>query len=115
MPVTFKVSEHHADPFPCGTAKNAKAVTNAWSYEQWMEKGAMLQTSVTRDVFSTLIGYKNGFVHTIVDAYGKHRHLTLRYILNFMTWLNILFIPLPLVSPGSPDDVWIAILSQLSF
>ncbi|EIW55111.1 uncharacterized protein TRAVEDRAFT_51237 [Trametes versicolor FP-101664 SS1] len=39
-----------------------------------------------------LIAQRNGFVHSILEAYGAHHHLVIR-----------------------PDDVWIAILTQLSF
>jgi len=40
---------------------------------------------------STLRGTDNGFIHAVVLAYSNHHHLIIR-----------------------PDDVWVAVLSQLS-
>ncbi|KAI0655733.1 hypothetical protein C8Q70DRAFT_923083 [Cubamyces menziesii] len=50
----------------------------------------VLKHSITEG--SKLHPQKNGFVHTVLEAYGRHNHLRIR-----------------------PDDVWIAILTQLSF
>ncbi|TFK85795.1 hypothetical protein K466DRAFT_551519 [Polyporus arcularius HHB13444] len=52
----------------------------------------MLQTSITRDNITNLVPRSNGFVHAVLEAYGSHHHLRIR-----------------------PDDVWLAILTQLSF
>ncbi|KAI0642717.1 hypothetical protein C8Q79DRAFT_916812 [Trametes meyenii] len=51
-----------------------------------------LQSSVSEAERPTLIGKSNGFVRAVLEAYGSHCHLRIR-----------------------PDDVWIAVLSQLSF
>ncbi|RDX50792.1 hypothetical protein OH76DRAFT_1455116 [Lentinus brumalis] len=52
----------------------------------------MLQTSITRDNIANLVPRSNGFVHAALEAYGGHHHLRIR-----------------------PDDVWLAILTQLGF
>ncbi|KAI0334311.1 hypothetical protein GY45DRAFT_1343615 [Cubamyces sp. BRFM 1775] len=56
----------------------------------WCPHGEVLRHSITQE--SSLYPQKNGFVHTVLEAYGRHNHLRIR-----------------------PDDVWIAILTQLSF
>ena len=80
MPVTFKVANHDAQLFRCEGMEDVESLTKASCYKEWKESGEMLQTSATKDVLPTLIPYQNGFVHTIVGAYGQHRHLTLRYV-----------------------------------
>ena len=80
MPITFKVANHDAKSFPCKGIANVEDLTKVSCYEEWKESGEMLQTSATEDVLTTLIPYENGLVHTIVEAYGQHRHLTLRYV-----------------------------------
>ena len=80
MPVTFKVANHDAKSFPCRGLANVETLTQASCYKEWKESGEMLQTSATEDVLPTLMSHKNGFVHTILEAYGQHRHLTLRYV-----------------------------------
>ncbi|KAI0780155.1 hypothetical protein C8Q74DRAFT_1316519 [Fomes fomentarius] len=112
MPVTFKVASHEADPvFPPSRLAARKNVSFAIAQsasqtekvevdqffrsacsKQWETSRGILQTSVTHEALPTLIPQRNGFVHTVVQAYGNHNHLKIR-----------------------PDDVWIAILTQLSF
>ena len=90
MPITFKVANHDAQPFPCDGMANVEELTKASCYNEWKESGEMLQTSATQDVLPTLISHSNGFVHTVVEAYGRHRHLTLRYVSRHSacpTWL----------------------------
>ena len=80
MPVTFKVANHDANSFPCKGMENVEEFTKASCYKEWKESGEILQTSATPDVLPTLIPHENGLVYTIVEAYGQHRHLTLRYV-----------------------------------
>ena len=87
MPVTFKVANHDANSFPCKGMENVEELTKASCYKEWKESGEMLQTSAAEDVLRTLIPYENGLVHTIVEAYGQHRHLTLRYVSQACTCL----------------------------
>ncbi|KAI0738926.1 hypothetical protein C8Q80DRAFT_1275137 [Daedaleopsis nitida] len=53
---------------------------------------AVHQTSVTDEELHTIVPVSNGFVRTALTAYGRHLNLCVR-----------------------PDDVWLAILTQLSF
>ncbi|KAI0819419.1 hypothetical protein BC628DRAFT_1402720 [Trametes gibbosa] len=53
---------------------------------------AIKQCSISKKDQPRLNAKSNGFVHTVLQAYADHHHLVIR-----------------------PDDVWIAILSQLSF
>ncbi|KAM5540272.1 hypothetical protein V8D89_006091 [Ganoderma adspersum] len=94
MPVTFNVAAHDANPVTIYPSKTVEDFLKASCYNQlqWSTGGEMLQTSVTESSLPTLRRQKNGFVHTVVEAYGQHHHLRIR-----------------------PDDIWIAILSQLSF
>ncbi|EJF60865.1 hypothetical protein DICSQDRAFT_62065 [Dichomitus squalens LYAD-421 SS1] len=98
MPVTFNVAQHDADSaiiaegYASPTEKDIlKSICHR---EQWKEVGEILQSSVPKDTLesSVMTPAKNRFVSTVIEAYGKHHHLKIR-----------------------PDDVWIAILSQLSF
>ncbi|KAI0828586.1 hypothetical protein BC628DRAFT_1409164 [Trametes gibbosa] len=52
----------------------------------------LMQSSVTKEEQPRLEAESNGFVFTVLRAYGSHHHLIIR-----------------------PDDVWMAILTQFSF
>ncbi|KAI0654379.1 hypothetical protein C8Q70DRAFT_1058475 [Cubamyces menziesii] len=52
----------------------------------------VMQGSIAPNEYASLVPQSNGFVQAVVQAYGTHSHLRIR-----------------------PDDVWIAILGQLSF
>ncbi|KAL1949118.1 hypothetical protein VTO73DRAFT_10924 [Trametes versicolor] len=54
--------------------------------------GVLLQSSIAQEELRTLCPQSNGFVDGVMHAYAGHHHLVIR-----------------------PDDVWIAILTQLSF
>ncbi|KAF9478767.1 hypothetical protein BDN70DRAFT_879581 [Pholiota conissans] len=54
--------------------------------------GTLLQTSFEPDQLKALQPERNGFVGTVIRAYGQHHHLIIR-----------------------PDDVWLAILIQFNF
>ncbi|TBU57574.1 hypothetical protein BD310DRAFT_880490 [Dichomitus squalens] len=98
MPVTFQVAKHDANAIALpgykqgGPQSPVEDLLKESCYKQWKESGEILQSSVTDSALPTLRSNKNGFVHTVVEAHGRHHHLRIR-----------------------PDDVWIAILSQLSF
>ena len=113
MPVTFKVAPHDARPFPVRGTTDLETLAKSACYKQWKESGEMLQTSATPDVLPTLTPHKNGFVHTVIEAYGKHRHLTIRYV-SVSLCFSAELIGVPRLH-CRPDDVWIAILTQLSF
>ncbi|KAI0325948.1 hypothetical protein GY45DRAFT_1329621 [Cubamyces sp. BRFM 1775] len=101
MPVTFPVSPElqtagwqarpaYLGPRPGDTLQDAAMVTAACDKAAGSFK--VLQGSVAPNEYASLVPQSNGFVQAVVQAYGTHSHLRIR-----------------------PDDVWIAILSQLSF
>ncbi|KAH9918195.1 uncharacterized protein BXZ73DRAFT_105321 [Epithele typhae] len=93
MPVTFKVASHNANPVrPCADLTGADSFISKACPTEWLKCGNILQSSLSSESLRNLIPRGSGFVSTVVEAYGQHHHLVLR-----------------------PDDVWIAILVQLSF
>ncbi|KAG8781727.1 hypothetical protein FRC20_003188 [Serendipita sp. 405] len=93
MPVTFKIASHDANEVDSHHIKEKQTATqvieNIWRADGISCK-EMLQSSFSpNDAFSAR---GNGFVDTIVTAYNRHHHLIIR-----------------------PDDIWCAILNQLSF
>ncbi|KAI0356037.1 hypothetical protein OH77DRAFT_1589515 [Trametes cingulata] len=92
MPVTFSVAD--VSPRDTGAPEgltNEALLAAACPAQSGRCKG-MFQCSVTEDERPRLIAEKNGFVHAVMQAYAGHHHLRIR-----------------------PDDVWMAILCQLSF
>jgi hypothetical protein len=87
MPVTIKTAPHDAN-----TVIRAQGITAQNFFAQDpLYKRASKVVSSSLAPGATVHAKRNGFVHTVLDAYNQHYHLTLR-----------------------PDDVWISILSQLS-
>lgn len=93
MLVTFRVAQHEADPVTVvpltddAATPTAKDVLKRVCHrEQWNEIGEILQSSVTQDTLasSAMAPAKNGFVSTVIEAYGKHHHLKIRYV-SFIT------------------------------
>ncbi|RPD59688.1 hypothetical protein L227DRAFT_576102 [Lentinus tigrinus ALCF2SS1-6] len=96
MPVTFDVALHkpreycrYDDP-PVGVQGLLKAAYER-SLLPWI-RYKLRQSSVKESDVAKLEPRSNGFVHAVLDAYACHHHLRIR-----------------------PDDVWLAILTQLSF
>ncbi|CDO75212.1 hypothetical protein BN946_scf184794.g19 [Trametes cinnabarina] len=92
MPVTFAVSPVQATEVYGDNASTDAEILRGACYPQFEHCKEILQTSITEDERLSLYPQTNGFVWTVLKAYGEHHHLTLR-----------------------PDDVWIAILTQLCF
>ncbi|KAL1949119.1 hypothetical protein VTO73DRAFT_10925 [Trametes versicolor] len=99
MPVTFAVSSvtpgevrWHGIESPARLLSQRPRNMFATSQRSITVEEEHIQCSVTEEEMPVLIAQKNGFVHSILQAYGTHHHLVIR-----------------------PDDVWIAILTQLSF
>ncbi|KAG6919663.1 hypothetical protein DXG01_002605 [Tephrocybe rancida] len=101
MPVTFPIANRPADPYdntPLRRWAPAPSLDLLFEMPNKVLAGLptthipakLLQSSV--DGTEEIITTKNGFVHGIMTAYSKHHNLVIR-----------------------PDDVWIAILSQLNF
>ncbi|KAG6909874.1 hypothetical protein DXG01_014910 [Tephrocybe rancida] len=91
MPTTFTVAQHPAEPF---TATHAKLSRDQYTVLSGTTTthvpSTILQSSM--DGSQNVITQRNGFVQGALLAYNKHHNLIIR-----------------------PDDVWIAILSQLNF
>ncbi|EDQ99736.1 uncharacterized protein LACBIDRAFT_334758 [Laccaria bicolor S238N-H82] len=94
MPVTFSPTSLRAEFFPltvAATPLSPSSLLAAACPQQSRFCASLLQSSLPAESHNT-IAQRNGLVHTIVEAYNKHRHLRLR-----------------------PDDVWTAILIQFNF
>ncbi|KAH9899279.1 hypothetical protein C8Q73DRAFT_679271 [Cubamyces lactineus] len=94
MPVTFAVSKVSSRVVPFdGTAQNFPSDILRWACEeQWHQCKELLQSSVTDQEQDGLQPESNGFVYAVFRAYANHHNLRIR-----------------------PDDVWLAILTQLCF
>ncbi|KAI0370483.1 hypothetical protein BV20DRAFT_943774 [Pilatotrama ljubarskyi] len=92
MPVTFSVS--NVSPRDTGTpdALSNEGLLQESCGPQSTQCAEILQCSVTDAERPVLFSGENGFVDAVMQAYGGHHNLRIR-----------------------PDDVWIAILRQLSF
>ncbi|CDO68663.1 hypothetical protein BN946_scf184790.g12 [Trametes cinnabarina] len=94
MPVTFAVSPVAAEAvyeYEYEPMTDAEILAEACMVQFPLCK-ELLQSSITTEERASLYPRTNGFVRTVLDAYAMHHHLILR-----------------------PDDVWIAILTQLCF
>ena len=93
MPVTIKPAKHSARKWwRTDVANSAEELLKGSCPSEYKKCKSFMQSSFGK--FSTevpLYSSKNGFVKAAVDAYSNHHHLTFR-----------------------PEDVWFAILSQLS-
>ena len=95
--VTFFPAPHPATPF--GPSAGLKSVPNEIPaltlfrhvYPTSARPRELLQTSLTVNL-DNVIPQRNGFVHTVLEAYNGHRALIIR-----------------------PDDVWLAIFVQFNF
>ncbi|KZT00873.1 uncharacterized protein LAESUDRAFT_708199 [Laetiporus sulphureus 93-53] len=95
MPVTFKEASHPAASINLNNLRrygNIEELLDAACSDRLRDGTEVLQSSVSAKELPMLQARSNGFVHTVMQAYNQHHCLTLR-----------------------PDDVWIAILGQLSF
>jgi Domain of unknown function (DUF4419) len=94
MPITIKPSLHGANlvDFEYQTpAKNAQEVLEGACPSESRDCYELLQTSFDSKFPESIIPSGNGFVHSIIEAYNQHHHISIR-----------------------PDDVWFSILTQLS-
>ncbi|KAG6823003.1 hypothetical protein H0H92_011755 [Tricholoma furcatifolium] len=91
MPVTFPVANHPSKAYEAtGYKLTSDAEVVLKRIESTHEPAHVLQSSLNKG--QNLLITKSGFVDGVVEAYNKHYNLIIR-----------------------PDDVWIAILSQLNF
>jgi hypothetical protein len=99
MPVTFSPSSVKLEPWsksypePATTADailRGAAIENAMKAEEILQSTFPLKGGAT-SASAAVVPQKNGFVHTVMDAYNHHHALVIR-----------------------PDDVWICILTQFN-
>ena len=86
MPVTFKVASHPANAYKIESdyrrPTNIRDVLlNSSSRELQEVADTPERSSVNPDELYTTIPVSNGFVHTVMEAYGSHYHLRIRYVL----------------------------------
>jgi hypothetical protein len=90
MPVTIKTAPHEANKFePRPPAKGVKELFRDDPVAQRAVN--FISSSLTPNSDQAVYAQNNGFVQTVIHAYNRHYHSTIR-----------------------PDDVWISILSQFS-
>ncbi|KAI0654377.1 hypothetical protein C8Q70DRAFT_1058473 [Cubamyces menziesii] len=90
MPVTIPVIPVPPSVVQLEATHDVKTILSVACEPQAGVCSELLQHSIANS--SKLNGQRNGFVRAVLEAYGSHNHLTIR-----------------------PDDVWIAILTQLCF
>ncbi|KAF2166254.1 hypothetical protein M409DRAFT_66756 [Zasmidium cellare ATCC 36951] len=93
MPITAQIARHAANPLRM-TKERSDTDLFSGSCEQESENcKEIIQSSFTKSVLRKhhVVSSANGFVNAALTAYSSHHHLILR-----------------------PDDIWFAILSQLS-
>ena len=92
---TFTVTEglDVSPGYGSGPRKNATQLLEECSHEHHFSCEQMLHSSFSDDLETTpnIVGSFNGFVWAVIQAYNQHRNLVIR-----------------------PDDVWLAILTQLN-
>ncbi|PVF95615.1 hypothetical protein CPB86DRAFT_875553 [Serendipita vermifera] len=93
LSITFKIAAHDANEYkwyqPRGEVNASDALNLVWHPSDFQVK-ELLQSSFRPS--STFNPNDSGFINTVVNAYNQHHHLIIR-----------------------PDDIWIAILSQINF
>lgn len=94
MPVTFDVVGHPATTWDEPRVESPEDLLERIMSSDSPQGRKIVQTSVTRRTLQEQYtsASRNGFVWCAYDAYSRHHHLTIR-----------------------PEDVWFAILTQLSF
>jgi hypothetical protein len=95
MPITIKTAEHEAflvDPSGRGAGFASNSAVEILDRAHTKKHGTLLQSSFDDNDFPPSISAnRNGFVHSVTEAYDYHHHLIIR-----------------------PDDIWIAITTQFS-
>ncbi|KAK4696372.1 hypothetical protein P7C71_g1530, partial [Lecanoromycetidae sp. Uapishka_2] len=93
MPVTLKPASHGANGIDHGAAAlDAHDILKRACYKESKKCIELLQSSFNQDPEAVIHPSSNGFVHGSIEAYSRHHHLQIR-----------------------PEDVWFAIITQLSF
>jgi len=96
MAITITTAPHRANTIPPnGGASHAREILNVVAPCQDPSinaKRTVIHSSFGADLPPVLHPSPNGFVHAVISAFNNHHHLTIR-----------------------PDDIWLAIVTQLSF
>jgi hypothetical protein len=94
MPVTLQVVNHEAKAWPRESVPDAEKLLGQSCPKHYRRSNRLIQTSFTERDFREghISPSDNGLVWAAHDAYSQHHHLVIR-----------------------PEDVWFAILTQLSF
>ncbi|KAJ4264178.1 hypothetical protein NW762_005372 [Fusarium torreyae] len=94
MPVTFNVVDHPANVWKSPRVDTPENLLQETSARDFQHCQRIIQTSLNSRVLKEqhVSPSENGFVWSAYHAYSQHHHLTIR-----------------------PEDVWFAILTQLSF
>ncbi|CAI6331762.1 unnamed protein product [Periconia digitata] len=95
MPVTLTIADHAAREWKAsGGLESAEALFQASCRKDFANSKWIIQSSVSNSLFSQkrIASSSNGWVWAAYHAYSSHHHLIIR-----------------------PEDIWFAILSQLSF
>ena len=94
MPVTIEPANHAAKLIAehYTSTKDPLALLQGACYHEHTQCKELLQSSFASQSSSKIYPSSNGFVHAAIKAYSNHHHLNIR-----------------------PEDVWFAIIAQLSF
>jgi hypothetical protein len=94
MPVTIQSATHPARALTRYHSKvrSAKQLLEVACHDEWRRCSEVIQSSFDEMPDGTTYAKPNGFVHAAIVAYSDHHHLQIR-----------------------PEDIWLAILNQLSF
>jgi hypothetical protein len=119
MPVTFAVAGQN----PAQSVPLTPAISTPQSFaadirrridkrlpQRHAEATRLLSSSLKPTALAQINPTKNGFVDSCITAYNQHHHLVIRYVRNWLIFQN------ERADGGSrPDDIWMAIIAQLSF
>ena len=91
MPVTIAIASHPSNPYkpPAASPTTPGELIDGLGDGYACKK--VIQHSTPMEDIAYLTPHRNGFVRSVLDAYAGHHHVVIR-----------------------PDDVWIAILSQVN-
>ncbi|KAJ4297792.1 hypothetical protein N0V90_005687 [Kalmusia sp. IMI 367209] len=94
MPITLPITDHDPQRWKKGKVNSIEELFQHAFRKEHGQGAGVVQSSITRREFriAHISPSNNGFVWALLHAYSGHHHLILR-----------------------PDDVWLAIISQLSF
>ena len=85
MPVTFIVATHDANPAQRPEYKSAEDILNraCSSSRKELQKFEVIQSSIDPTEYPAVHPSPNGFVHTVIEAWGQHRNLIIRLVFSF--------------------------------